>query len=116
MPATLSVLAPIPDQVRQPAEQNTKEIGNRIKHVTAAVRQRKMLDQLAYRSVHSKYAECPPGADAHHESRKSRGGKNGNVDQLVKTIDLRPCRGTRGIKHNQLHGQGYAKRPAPQQP
>ena len=116
MPLTLSVLAPIPDQVRQRAEQNTTEVGNRIKHVTAAVRQRKMLDQLAYRSVHSKYAECPPGADAHHESRKSGGGKNGKVDQLVKAIDLRPGRGTRGIKDNQLRDQGYAKRPAPQQP
>jgi len=108
MAATLSVLAATPDQIRQPAEQNTAEIGKGIKHVTAAVRERKMLDQLTDRRMHGEYSECPARADANDQRRKSRSGKDEEVDQLVKTVDLRPCRGTRGVKRDQLYGQGYA--------
>src|SRR5471030_943153 len=60
MPRTLSVLAAVPDQVRQPADQNADDVGNGVKHVAGAVRQSKMLDQLAYRRVQSEYSECPP--------------------------------------------------------
>src|SRR5471030_2862926 len=107
MPATLSVLAAIPDHVRHPAEENATEISDGIKHVTAAVRQDKMLDQLADGRMQGEYYECPAGADTHHEGREDRGGEDGKVDDLVKTVDVRPCRGTGGIKHHELHGHGY---------
>src|SRR5450759_3054134 len=115
MPATLSVLAAIPDHERHRAEQNATEVGNGIKHVTAAVSQKKMLDQLAYRRMHGEYSQCPPGPESNHQRRKRRRGKDGHMDHLVEPDDLRPCRGIRDIKGNQLHDHSCAESPAPQE-
>src|SRR5450759_1164456 len=109
---TLSVLATTPDQIRQPAECDATEVGHHVEHITAAVRQKEALDQLAGRCMHGEYAECPPGANAQHQRRKSRCGKDSHVDHLVEPGDPRPCQPLGGIHGDQLYGHGNAESPA----
>jgi len=115
MRATLSVLAAIPDHVCQPAEENAADVGNGIKHVTAAVSQKKVLDQLTYRRMHGEYPQYPPGPETQHQRRKSRHSEDGYVHHLVEPDDRGPSRGIRDIKGNQLHDHSCAESPAPQE-
>ena len=109
------MLAAIPDHVSQSAQHDAAEVGHDIEDVTVTVRQHKVLDQLADRRVHGEYAECPPGAHAHHQGSKSGRGKDRQVDHLVKPGDLRRSWAIRGIHGNQLRGKGHAECPPPPQ-
>ena len=69
---TLTVLTTAPDQVGQPTERDAAQVSQHIQDVAITTGQQEMLDHLTDWCMHHEYAECPGGADASHQRRKSR--------------------------------------------
>src|SRR5665647_3429031 len=113
MPRRISGVATFPDQIGQAAERDPTEVGQDVKHITTALRKANVLDQLADRGMHREYAECPPGADPHHQHSEGRCEEDGHVDHLVEPGDPRPSQPVWGIDGDQLHTQRYAESQAP---
>src|SRR5665647_133829 len=114
MPQRISGVTTIPDHIGKPAERDATQVRQGVEHITAALREEEVLDQLADRGMHRKYAECPPGAYPHHQESEGRREEDGNVDHLVEPGDPRPCQPLGGVHGDQLYSQGYAQNQAPQ--
>src|SRR5674476_236607 len=115
MPQRISGVAAAPDHIGKPPERDATQVGQGVEHVTAAMREEEVLDQLADRGMQREYAECPPGPDPHHQESEGRREEDRNVDHLVEPGDPRPCQPLGGIHGDQLYSQGYAESQAPQE-
>src|SRR5665647_118890 len=114
MAQRISGVTAIPDHIGEPAEPDATQVGHGVEHITAALRQPKVLDQLADRGMQREYAECPPSADPHHQEGECRREEDRDVDHLVEPGDPRPRQPLGGIHGDQLYSQGYAESQAPQ--
>src|SRR5450759_826228 len=63
MPQRISGVTAIPNHIEKPAEPDATQVGQGVEHITAAMREEEVLDQLADRGMQREYAECPPGPD-----------------------------------------------------